>query len=241
MPEVTFAGTKTSKVPTRVKLLLYFYFVPQPKPDEDNSGHYMPVCVSPIFHSNGKMREVDDYQPRVFITSLFNKGEISLDDKDAIEETARKLAIGEVCVISCIEHLRDLSINKERRDRTRAVNRERKVNAKYEDYDWLELVITGKINGLLVLELDRYLDRHNLHKKCSKKDKVKAITADILRRQANNNLRKVIEELSQPDIPDELDEESDISDSDDDDDDDSDNDLVFDDFDDENVHYFAQF
>jgi hypothetical protein len=26
-PEVTCAGTKTSKVPTRVKLLLYFYFV----------------------------------------------------------------------------------------------------------------------------------------------------------------------------------------------------------------------
>ena len=87
--------------------------IPQPKPDEDNSGHCMPVCVTPTFHSNGKMREVDDYQPRVFITSLFNKGEISLDDKDAIEETARKIAIDEVCVISCIEHLRDLSINKE--------------------------------------------------------------------------------------------------------------------------------
>jgi hypothetical protein len=131
--------------------------------------------------------------------------------------------------------LRDLSINKERRDRTRALNRERKVNAKYEDYEWLELVITGKINGLLVLELDRYLDRHNLHKKCRKKDKVKAITADILRRQTNNILKNVIEESSQPDIPDELDEESDISDSDDDDDDDSDNDLVvFNDFDDEN-------
>jgi hypothetical protein len=26
-PEVTCAGAKTSKVPTRVKLLLYFYFV----------------------------------------------------------------------------------------------------------------------------------------------------------------------------------------------------------------------
>jgi hypothetical protein len=64
--------------------------IPQPKTDEDNSGHCMPVCVTPMFHSNGKMREVDDYQPRVFITSLFNKGEISLDDKDAIEETAQK-------------------------------------------------------------------------------------------------------------------------------------------------------
>jgi hypothetical protein len=29
-PEVTCAGTKTSKVPTRVKLLLYFYFVLMP-------------------------------------------------------------------------------------------------------------------------------------------------------------------------------------------------------------------
>ncbi len=32
------------------------------------------------------MREVDDYQPRVFITFLFNKGEISLDDKEVTEE-----------------------------------------------------------------------------------------------------------------------------------------------------------
>jgi hypothetical protein len=55
-----------------------------------------------------------------------------------------------------------LSINKERRECTQVVNKERKINAKYKDYDWLELVMTGKINGLLVLELDKYLDSLDL-------------------------------------------------------------------------------
>lgn len=210
--------------------------IPQPKPDEDNPGHYMPVSVTPLYDSDGNMREVDDYQPRVFITSLFNKGEISLDDKEVVEETATKLAIDEVCVVSCVDHLKGLSINKERRERTKAVNKEKKINAKYEDYDWLELVISGKINGLLVLELDKYLDRHNLHKKCSKKDKVRAVTADVLRKQASDNINRVIKESSHrnEEVPDVEDEENDITNSDDDVDDDSDNDLVFDDFDDEN-------
>lgn len=34
------------------------------------------------------------------------------------------------------------------------MDRERKIDAKYEDYDWLELVISSKINGSLVLKLD---------------------------------------------------------------------------------------
>ncbi len=80
----------------------------------------MPVSVTPLYDSDGNMREVDD--------------------KEVIEETATKLAIDEACVISCLDHLKDLSLNKERRERTKAVNKERKINAKYEDYDWLELL-----------------------------------------------------------------------------------------------------
>lgn len=79
------------------------------------------------------------------------------------------------------------------------------------------------------------MDRYNLHKKCSKRDKVKSITADISRKQTNHNIRNVIEDFVRrnEDIPDNLRGENEIVDTGNDNDDDSDNDLVFDDFDEE--------
>ena len=89
--------------------------LPQPKPDEDNLGHYLPVFKTPLVDNKGQIREVDDWQPRVHITSLFKEGKISLNDKVAIKETASRLGIDEKLVVSCLEHFRDLSVNKQRR------------------------------------------------------------------------------------------------------------------------------
>ena len=86
--------------------------IPQPKPDEDNPGHYLPVFKTPLVDNEGQIREADDWQPRVHITSLFKEGKISLNDKDAIKETASRLGIDEKLAVSCLEHLRDLSVNK---------------------------------------------------------------------------------------------------------------------------------
>ena len=89
--------------------------IPQPKPDEDNHRHYLPVFKTPLVDNEGQIREVDNWQSRVHITSLFKEGKIYLNDKDAIKETTSRLGIDEKLVVSCLEHLRDLSVNKQRR------------------------------------------------------------------------------------------------------------------------------
>lgn len=170
--------------------------IPQPEQDEDNPGHYLCVFDTPLTDTEGKIREVDDCQPRVFITSLYKDGKISLDDKDAIKETAAKLAINETLVVSCIEHLRNLEANKERRERERMKNKEKKENSKFEDYNWLELVLSGKINKLLVVELNKYLEKYKLNLKCSKNDKIQAITLNVLTQESVERTKHVMKEIS---------------------------------------------
>jgi hypothetical protein len=213
--------------------------IPQPQQDEGNPGHYLCVFDTPLTDAGGEIREVDDCQPRVFITSMYKDGKISLNDKDAIEEVAAKLAINETLVVSCIEHLRNLEANKERRERERMKIKDKKENSKFEDYNWLELVLSGKINKLLVVELNKYLEKYKLNLKCSKKDKIQAITLNVLKQESVERTKHVMKEVSSQlqdgDDPvdrtvsdDELSYESDEDNSSDDDDD-----LVFKDFDEE--------
>ena len=208
--------------------------IPQPKPDEDNPGHYLPVFKTPLVDNEGKIREVDDWQPRVHITSLFKEGKISLNDKDAIKETASRLGIDEKLVVSCSEHLRDLSVNKQRRTFENRRNKNEKINAKYEDYDLLSLVRSGKINKLLVMELDKYLQKHKLNTNCKKTDKIRAITADVLQKETIEKQQKVINHILNSPIDKDSDHpvDKDLDNGDNDETEDSDSDdLVFKDLD----------
>ena len=61
---------------------------------------------------------------RAFITSMHKEGNISLDDQEVVKATADKHAVAEELVIACIEHLRDLSVNKARRDNEKTKKKE---------------------------------------------------------------------------------------------------------------------
>ena len=89
-------------------------------------------------------------------------------------------------VVSCLEHLRDLSVNKQRRAFENMRNKNEKINAN----DSLSLVVSGKINKLLAMELDKYLQKHKLNTNCKKTDKSRAITADVLQKEIIENNRK---------------------------------------------------
>ena len=141
--------------------------IPQPQQDIENPGHYLNVFETPCTDGEGEIRTVDDCQPRVVISSLYKDGKISLDDTDIIEETAAKLAINEALVVSCITHLRDLEANRERREQEKMRNKEKIANNTFGDYNWLELVLSGRINKLLVVELNKYIEYHKLNMKCS--------------------------------------------------------------------------
>ena len=102
---------------------------------------------------------------------MFKEGKISLNDKDAIKETASRLGIDEKLVVFCLEHLKDLSVNKQWRAFENTRNKNEKINAKYDDYDWLSLVVSGKINKLLAMELDKNLQKHKLNTNCKRQTK----------------------------------------------------------------------
>ena len=105
------------------------------------------------------------------MAALYTEWNISLNEHETIEKTSKKLNI-EIChAVSCLEHLRSLDIGKSRKARDKDAKKQHKNYMKYEDYDWMQLVISGKISKLYVLELDRYLDKYNLNKKCKKADK----------------------------------------------------------------------
>ena len=49
-------------------------------------------------------------------------------------------------------------------------------------HDWFDLVMHGKLKGLRVVELDKYLNEHSLSKRGKKEEKMAAIAADVLRK-----------------------------------------------------------
>ena len=90
------------------------------------------------------------------------------------------------------------------------------------------------MNGLLDLELDKYLTKHNLNTNYSKMDKVRAITADVLRKESKGKQQGKIGSTSEKRkaVVHKLDNRVDLEYSDNDSDSDDD-DLVLNDLDEE--------
>jgi hypothetical protein len=65
------------------------------------------------------------------------------------------------------------------RENERRKKREKDCSKTYEGYDWNTLIDSGKLNSLKVMELDKYLKRHDLTIIGKKEDKIKRIKADF--------------------------------------------------------------
>lgn len=75
-----------------------------------------------------------------------------------------------------------------------------------EEYDWMELVLKGELGKLTVLELNKYLTKHNLKMKGRKAEKINAITADVLRRNQPNVIETALRRV-EPSVEEEEGEE----------------------------------
>ena len=145
--------------------------ISQPMPDLENPMHYLDVFATPLVDTEGKARKPDDFQPRVCITKAFKEGEISLENRQAIQTFALALACEEKHVVNCIQHIKDMEIRKEKRSREReAVNQTSKMKL-YKGYNWLGMTKEGTLKSLKVKELDKYLDHHRLSKKARRMTK----------------------------------------------------------------------
>ena len=65
------------------------------------------------------------------------------------------------------------------RERERRLNRTIEEGKQYQDYNWSDLIESGKLSKLKVKELDKYLKEHQLPTAGKKPDKLKRITADF--------------------------------------------------------------
>lgn len=95
--------------------------------------------------TNGKLREVDDYQPRAQIHKLFHGKEISSSDERKIEELSRKYVVAVGLVREYILHLEHLDLLKRKREREESQKKSEKKEKAYKDYNWRQLYETRQI------------------------------------------------------------------------------------------------
>ena len=55
---------------------------------------------------DGKMRDVDDFQPRKQIKIAASSGTLSLDDENQMKEFCDKYIVDKELVITCVENIR---------------------------------------------------------------------------------------------------------------------------------------
>ena len=169
-------------------------------------GHYQSVSTTPSTNENGDEREVDDWQPRANIITLFGCGELSLEKEDKLTEFSEKFMVKKEYVQSYVQHLTNLQITKNIRQKERSTAQARRKEKGYEEYDWMELVLKGELGKLTVLELNKYLTKHNLKMKGRKAEKINAITADVLRRNQTNVIETALRRV-EPSVEEEEEEE----------------------------------
>ena len=101
--------------------------IAQPMLELENSILYFDVFATPLVD---KARRPDDFQPRVCITKAFKDGEISLENRQAIQNFALALACEEKHAVNCIQHIKDMETGKKKRSREReAVNQRSKMKS----------------------------------------------------------------------------------------------------------------
>ena len=113
---------------------------------------------------------------------MFNVGTIYLQHEETITEFPEKLYVKNNYVTNYVQHLTNLQHGKDIRSKKRAKDKCQRDKKGYDDYSWLDLVVSGKLESLKVVELDKYLDRNKLKKHGKKADNINAITVKSLRR-----------------------------------------------------------
>ena len=145
--------------------------------DYSADGHHYKSALDTPLEIDGKVRSVDDFQPRKNVKEYLAQG--MLKSENDFERFCRTFACGKILVKKYVQHLKILEINKRKRADIRK-NQEQE-SKRYEEYEWTKLFEEGKLKKLKVQELDKYLIYHNLRKSLNlrRKEKVTLINSHI--------------------------------------------------------------
>ena len=155
--------------------------IPQPMPDNSRlpEHHYLSVFDTPTANEDGTPRRADDFNPRAQIRAAFRSGSLTLDCEPAIDEFCTNYGVDKVHVEEYLQHLVHLEWMKNIRAKSRRAQSQAKKEQGYGEYKWTELFEDGTLGKLTVLELNKYLNHHDLPTKGKKRDKVRTIAAHL--------------------------------------------------------------
>lgn len=108
---------------------------------------------------------------------LFKDGDITSNNGAKVEEFSQKYCVDAKPVIEYLKHLEDLQTSSLIRENERKKKRCIESNKRYKDYDWPNVISSGKLSKLKVTELDKYLKYHGLSLIGRKADKITRITS----------------------------------------------------------------
>ena len=148
-------------------------------------------------------RSAEDFHPRVQLKAIFTKDNSYFDNPDNIKEFSKKYVVTEDAIKMYVNHMKLLSLRKEKRSEEKAQQREEEARKTYADYDWEGMFHDRSLSKLKVFELDKYISHHNLGKYGTKTAKLEAIKANTIQQ-----LSRRIEEEEYGESEDESDNES---------------------------------
>ena len=150
--------------------------IPKPYPNAQRPGlHYLPTKDTPTVG-----RSVDDFHPRVQLKAIFREDNSFFDNPDNIKDFSQKYVVTEDAIKMYVNHMKLLSLRKEKRSKEKAEQREEEARKTYKDYDWEGMFHERSLSQLKVVELDKYIAHHNLGKYGTKKAKLEAIKENII-------------------------------------------------------------
>jgi hypothetical protein len=155
---------------------------PAPRPVLPIRGplYVYPPLPGPLnLHESLVPRQQDDFSPTLVIASAIKAGFKSSDTED-IKALSDWLHCKEDFVVRYFRHKEKTQAEAERRKRDTKTARVQKLAMTYDEYDWRRLEREGKLNDLLVAQLDCFLDHHDLVKTGRKPEKVQRVTTHIL-------------------------------------------------------------
>ena len=111
--------------------------IPAPMPDSRNKYKYRHLNDTPL-KIDGKMRDVDDFQPKKQKKIAVSSGTLPLDDENQMKEFCDKYIVDKELVITCVENIRAKNVRKEKNkdERKKSENEKGKT---CHDFSWVEL------------------------------------------------------------------------------------------------------
>ena len=155
--------------------------VPEPYPNNE-SGSYLHVSETPIM-VNGKIRDIDDYNPRTQLRLLFEDGAISVGNDDEIKGFAHKYIVDKDMVFSSLKEMKAAKVLRQSKAKARLSRKQEEERKAYGDYDWKKLVEEVGLKKLTVNTLDKYISHHSLKhlRSLNKSQKVEGIRLHYMR------------------------------------------------------------